>query len=74
MTEEASSETLVGEAAAEAAALVGDEELVTAVSLFNIDAVQRIPDTFYHNYHDLIAAAGGVDVEDLTRPTNVPVL
>ena len=65
-TEEASSETLVGED------LAGDEEVVTAVSLFNIDAVQLIPETFYHNYQELLT--GGVAEDDFNKPTNVPVL
>ena len=65
MIVEASSETLVGEA------FVGDEEEVTAISLFNIDTVQLIPETFYHNYLELISA--GVD-EELRRPTRVPAL
>jgi len=64
LTEEASSETLVGEA------LVGDEEVVKAVSLFNIDAVQLIPETFYYNYQELLSDSDA----DKDKPTNLLLL
>ena len=58
LTEQASSETLVGEAA-----LVGDEKVVETVSLFNIEAVQLIPETFYYDYHELISAYEMTDMQ-----------
>ena len=57
MTEEASSETLVGEE------LVGDEEVVKAVSLFNIEAVQLIPESFYYNYKEMLAEVAEADID-----------
>jgi len=49
LTEEASSETLVGEA------VTGDEDVVSTVaSEFNLDAVQLIPDTFYYDYKSVL--------------------
>ena len=64
-TDQASSETLVGEE------LVGDEEVVQAVSLFNIDAVQLIPETFYHSYKKLLKAAEETDKD---KPKDLIVL
>jgi len=54
-------------------AVVGDEEVVTTVSLFNIDTVQLISQSFYHNYQELIATAA-VDEDDLSKLTTVPIL
>ena len=56
MVEEASSETLVGEEQ-----LVGDEEVVTTVSLFNIEAIQLISASFHYNYRDLLAEVPEAD-------------
>ena len=66
LTEEASSETLVGDA------LVGDEEVVSTVSLFNIDAIQIIPETFYYNYQEMLTPP--VPAADADKPTNLLVL
>jgi len=63
VTEEASSETLVGEV------FVGDEEVVTTVSLFNIDAVELIPETFYYNYQQLVSEVP--DETEKGKPTKL---
>ena len=65
MIEEASSETLVGEE------LIGDEEVVKTVSLFNIEAVQLIPESFYYNYKELLAE---VPEANKDKPQNLLVL
>ena len=52
--------------------IVGDEEVVTMVSLFNIDAVQIIPDTFYYNYQEMLSPP--VPAADADKPTNLLVL
>jgi len=65
-TEEASSETLVGEEL-----LVGDEEVVKTFSLFNIDAIQLISPSFNYNYKDLLAE---VPEQDKDKPRDLLLL
>jgi len=52
--------------------LAGDEEVVKAVSLFNVEAVQLISASFHYNYKELLREAEGDQEKDKLR--NVFVL
>jgi len=52
--------------------LTGEEEVVKAVSLFNIEAVKLVPDNFFYDYKQLIKPP--VTEADKDKPTNLLTL